>query len=42
MFSSFTLAVTFCLFAGTIIVVALAARAGDDDGIAVRACGMSA
>jgi hypothetical protein len=34
MFASFALAVTVCFFAGTIIVVALAARAGADGGIA--------
>lgn len=34
MLSSFTLAVSICFFAGTIIVVALAARAGADDSIA--------
>ncbi|HTG99212.1 MAG TPA: hypothetical protein VL882_03035 [Vicinamibacterales bacterium] len=34
MLSSFALAVTICFFAGTIIVVALAARAGADGSIA--------
>jgi hypothetical protein len=34
MFSSFALAATICFFAGTIIVVALAARAGVDSSIA--------
>jgi len=34
MFSSFTLAVTLCFVAGTIIVMALASRAGADDSIA--------
>jgi hypothetical protein len=34
MFSSFAFAVTICVVAGTIIVVALAARAGADGSIA--------
>jgi hypothetical protein len=34
MLSSFALAATVCFVAGTIIVVALAARAGADDSIA--------
>jgi hypothetical protein len=34
MFSSFALAATVCFVAGTIIVVALGARAGADDSIA--------
>jgi hypothetical protein len=34
MLSSFALAVTICFFAGTIIFVALAARAGADGSIA--------
>ena len=34
MLSSFTFAVTICFVVGTVIVVALAARAGADDSIA--------
>jgi hypothetical protein len=34
MFSSFALVLTICFFVGTIIVVALAARAGADGSIA--------
>jgi hypothetical protein len=34
MLSSFTFAATLCFFAGAIIVVALAARAGTDSSIA--------
>ena len=34
MFSAFTLAVTLCFVAGTIIVMALASRARADDSIA--------
>ncbi len=34
MFSSFTLAVTICFVAGTLIVVALKARTKSDDSIA--------